>query len=70
MNEAECRSADWHGLGWRDGLAGLRPYIHQYEHACAASKVQVAEKEYLAGWQEGKWEYDRRVHGSDCCDPR
>ena len=69
MNEADCRSANWYDLGFRDGLGGLRPLVDQYQHACAPSKVQVAEKEYDRGWHEGKWEYDSRVHRSDCCGP-
>jgi len=67
MSEADCRGANWFQLGERDGLYGLRPQVDQYAHQCGASKVQVAEKDYLAGWQQGKWEYDRRVHASDCC---
>ena len=69
MTETECRSANWYELGSRDGITGLRPQIDQYVHQCSASKVKVADGAYMTGWQHGKWEYDRRVHGSDCCSP-
>jgi len=48
---------------------GLRPQIEQYAHLCSASRVQVTDGAYMQGWQLGKWEYDSRVHSSDCCGP-
>ena len=69
MTETECRSADWYALGTRDGLAGLQPRVDQYAYQCSAVKVETTDGAYLSGWQHGKWEFDRRVHSSDCCGP-
>src|SRR6185436_5773233 len=67
MTEPDCRGADWYQLGWQDGLAGLRPMIDVYAYQCRALKVEPSETTYMKGWNEGKWEYDSRVHRSDCC---
>jgi hypothetical protein len=67
MTEPECRSANWYDYGWREGLAGLRPMYEVYSYKCEAFKVKANESEYMKGWNEGKWEYDSRVHRSDCC---
>jgi hypothetical protein len=69
FSETQCRAADWGALGQRDGLMGLRPQIEQYAHQCQAANVQVTDAAYMQGWQLGKWEYDSRVHSSDCCGP-
>jgi hypothetical protein len=67
MTQTECRSSNWYELGERDGIAGLQPRIDQYAHQCSAWQVPVADSTYMTGWQHGKWEYDSRVHRSDCC---
>ena len=67
MTEPDCRGADWYGLGWQDGLAGLRPMIEVYTYQCEAFKIKANEAQYMKAWAEGKWEYDSRVHRSDCC---
>ncbi len=69
MTASECRTANWQALGERDGLSGARPQIEQYAHQCQASNVTVAAGAYMEGWLHGKWEYDGRVHRSDCCGP-
>ncbi|HEX9397260.1 MAG TPA: DUF2799 domain-containing protein [Burkholderiales bacterium] len=69
MTEPECRSANWYDYGWRDALGGLRPMYEVYAHQCDALKVKANEGDYMKGWHEGKWEYDHRVHSSDCCGP-
>lgn len=70
MTESECRVANWRELGERDALGGLRPQIEHYAHQCRALNVNVTDAAYMEGWQLGKWEYDGRVHRSDCCGPR
>ena len=69
MTEPECRSANWYDYGWRDALGGLRPAYEVYAYQCEALKVKANEGDYMKGWHEGKWEYDRRAHASDCCGP-
>ena len=69
MTEPECRSANWYDYGWRDALGGLRPMYEVYAYQCDALKVKASEGDYMKGWYEGKWEYDHRMHSSDCCGP-
>lgn len=70
MNAEECRSANWHQVGERDGLHyGMRPQIDQWVHACSAHGVQVSEKDYMAGWTDGYREFIHRSTGADCCAP-
>jgi hypothetical protein len=61
MGESECRSADWAGLGERDGLAGTRPRIDTYAYQCGRHNVRADEKDYLNGWWVGNAEYVRRA---------
>jgi len=69
MTEPDCHSANWYDYGWRDALGGLRPMLEVYAEQCQAFKVKADEANYMKGWHEGKWEYDHRVHTSDCCGP-
>jgi len=70
MTESECRSADWYQLGYRDADPyGLRPQIDHYANDCKAW-VKVSEADYLRGWQEGYWEYNHKMNGSECCGTR
>jgi len=61
MDAAECRSAKWFDVGYRDGLAGLRPMDGFYDYECGKQGVLPDLKAYMTGWQDGKWEYDDRV---------
>jgi hypothetical protein len=63
MDAAECRSAKWSDVGYRDGLAGLRPMDAFYDYECGKQGVLPDLKAYMTGWQDGKWEYDHRVLG-------
>jgi hypothetical protein len=70
MSDAECRGANWYGLGERDALVyGLRPQIDQYGQQCGKHGVQPSEKDYLAGWFDGDRERAVRMSGSECCAP-
>ena len=55
LSEAECRSADWYEIGFRDALA-LRPQDTVYADACAKYGVTVDSARYAQGWREGKYE--------------
>jgi hypothetical protein len=70
MDAQEGRTTDWYSLGERDALVyGMRPWIDQYAHQCAAHGVQPDEKRYLAGWFDGDRERAIRQSGSECCSP-
>jgi hypothetical protein len=70
MTENECRSADWYQMGYRDADPyGLRPQIDRYAYQCKAW-VTPSEADYLRGWQEGYWEFNHKMNGSECCGGR
>lgn len=60
MSANECRQANWHDLGFRDGLAGapLRQ-LDRRTKDCAEAGVTVQVPPYLAGRNEGLPSYCR-----------
>ena len=64
MVEADCRAGNWYALGERDAMAGLPPRIDQYTEQCGRLAVRPSEADYLAGWNAGTGERDRRMSGS------
>lgn len=58
LNEAECRSADWHAIGYEDGLQG-RPAARLADHrkACAKHGVPPDPAAYDAGRDAGLQRY-------------
>lgn len=60
LDSSTCASADWYELGFRDAIFSLQPQASVYAQQCDAHKVQVDEARYAQGWQEGKYENDRR----------
>ena len=67
MGAAECGSANWYDLGFRDGLYGLQRMDIVYDEQCGKHGSKPDAAAYAKGWQEGKWEYDsrKRMGGSD-----
>ena len=66
LADGECRAANWYQMGARDALVyGLRPQIDQYAAQCARHGVELAEKDYLAGWIDGARERERRMSGTE-----
>ena len=63
MPESECRASNWHALGERDAMAGLQPRIDQYSDQCGRYAVRPSETDYLAGWNAGNAERNRRMAG-------
>jgi hypothetical protein len=62
MDAAECRSANWQDVGYRDGLAGLQWTTDVvYDGQCAKHGVTLDALAYRTGWQDGKWEYEKRA---------
>lgn len=60
MGEAECRSADWYEIGFRDAILAMRPQETVYAEACRKHAVAVDGARYEQGWREGKYEADYR----------
>ena len=60
MEAAECRSARWYDLGFRDGLFGIQPQGDLYAMQCKPHGGAVDMPRYAEGWRHGKWELDAR----------
>jgi len=62
MDAAECRGANWQEIGYRDGLAGMQWTTDAvYEGQCARHGITLDAVAYKTGWQDGKWEYEKRA---------
>jgi hypothetical protein len=49
----DCRSADWHKLGYRDGVSGSQSLASSYTQQCSTHGAKVDEARYDQGWREG-----------------
>jgi hypothetical protein len=61
LTEADCRPASWRQRGYDDGYFGNNPQDMRLMRECGRLGIQVAQSEYLAGWQEGYLEWDRLI---------
>ena len=61
MDAAECSSASWFDLGYRDGLAGLQRMDAAYEYQCGKHGAKTDVAAYAVGWQDGHWIYAQRA---------
>lgn len=57
--EAECRSANWHERGERDGYGGHPMQDLRLARQCGRYGVAVARAEYAKGWAVGHDQHDR-----------
>jgi hypothetical protein len=60
LSEADCRSADWYDLGFRDAIFALRSQEPLYAQACATHGVKIDALRYGQGWTEGRYEAEYR----------
>jgi hypothetical protein len=66
MDAAECRSANWYDVGFRDGLYGMQRMDVAYDEQCSKQGAKPDQVAYAKGWQEGLWEFDaRKAHGGE-----
>ena len=61
MSAEDCRGADWQQLGFRDGLYGIQRMDAVYGGQCEKHGARVDSAAYGKGWQDGKWEYEKRA---------
>jgi hypothetical protein len=62
ISPAECAKA--YDVGFRDAIYGLQKQDGIWVPLCEKQSAQLDLAEYGRGWQEGKYERDRRtVHG-------
>ena len=60
LSEAECRSADWYALGFRDAIYELRPQELVYGESCSRHGAKIDGARYAQGWTEGRYEAEYR----------
>lgn len=65
LTEADCKPPSWHQRGYDDGFSGAPPQDIRLAQECRRFGVVVPENEYLAGWREGHWEWDRIMGSMD-----
>jgi hypothetical protein len=62
INAADCQNA--YEVGFRDAIFGLQRQEGVYVPVCSQIGAQLNMARYVEGWQEGKYEFDRRkAHG-------
>ncbi len=62
ITAADCRNP--YDVAFRDAVFGLQPQENVYAAACRQNGTELNTARYGEGWQEGKYEHDRRtVHG-------
>jgi hypothetical protein len=62
IDAGECQKS--YDVGFRDAIFGLQPQDSLYAPLCGAKGAQLDVAAYTQGWQEGKYEYERRkAHG-------
>jgi hypothetical protein len=62
ISDAECQKP--YDVGFRDAIFGLQRQDALYAPLCSGRGAQLDLTAYAQGWQEGKYEFDRRkAHG-------
>lgn len=59
MDGGECRAA--YDLGFRDAISGLQRQDGVYGPLCARQGISLDGVRYAQGWQEGRFELDKRL---------
>ncbi|HYL90209.1 MAG TPA: hypothetical protein VEU32_15765 [Burkholderiales bacterium] len=62
ITAAECQNP--YDVAFRDAIFGLAPQDAIYAPICSQNGLPLDSGRYAEGWQEGKYEFDRRkAHG-------
>jgi hypothetical protein len=62
LDASQCRNP--YEVGFRDAIFGMQRQDDVYQTLCTRNGAQLDSARYVQGWQEGKYEFDRRkVHG-------
>ena len=60
LSEADCKPASWRQRGYEDGWRGHPPQDMRLISECRERfGVEVPQEEYLAGWRDGRFEWER-----------
>lgn len=61
MSDAECRSANWYDVGWRDARFKLQSQDTLYAAQCERFGIKIDTAGYEKGYREGRWEFPDRT---------
>ncbi|WP_417501237.1 DUF2799 domain-containing protein [Marinobacter sp.] len=66
LSEGECKTADWHEIGRKDGSKGYtRARLHKHYEACSEYNVKPQDDPYYAGRKAGLQQYCTPRKGFD-----
>src|SRR5690554_921978 len=66
LSEGECKTADWHEIGRKDGSKGYtRARLHKHYEACSEYNVKPQDDPYYAGREAGLQQYCTPRKGFD-----
>ena len=58
LSEEECKTADWHRLGYKDGAAGQSDSrLADHAEACKKTGIRPNAPQWRAGWDQGVMTY-------------
>jgi hypothetical protein len=61
MSEAECRSASWYELGYRDARFKLQSQDAVYAAQCERHGATMDTARYNEGFRQGRWDFPDRT---------
>jgi hypothetical protein len=60
LGEADCKGVNWRQRGYDDGFGGAPPQDLRLIKECRQRfGVEVPQEEYLSGYRDGYYEYER-----------
>jgi hypothetical protein len=65
LGEADCRGVNWERRGYADGYAGHPRQDLRLARECGRMGIQIAQSEYLKGWDAGYDEWYRLMGSID-----
>ena len=65
LSEAECKPPSWQQRGYDDGFSGAPPQDIRLSQECRRFGVEMPDKDYHAGYREGRFEWERLWGGMD-----
>jgi hypothetical protein len=61
MSDAECRTANWYDLGYRDARFKLQSQDGVYAQQCERHGVKIDAARYDEGFRQGRWDFPDRT---------
>lgn len=61
MTSAECSSANWYDVGYRDARYKIQSRADQYADQCGRHGVNVDAARYEQGLREGRYDFPDRM---------